>query len=104
QAALQSLQANGSNLTWMRSGASPDLALPPEVFVSLDGVFYGYAGTMKQIPAGWRFSGLNQPMQQIFYVRVRGRTVGGLSNGSQSTFEVTQQFFGDDRIFSDAFD
>lgn len=105
QPALQSLQVNGGTVIWRRSGAGPELALPPQLELSFDGSFYGLAGTMQRISGGWQYSGLLQPsVGQVFYLRARASVAGGYGNGSQSLIESVGQFVGNDRIFGDGFE
>ncbi len=56
----QSLAANGSTVTWKRSGAGPELSLPPELFFSLDGNTFTSLGNMQRIAGGWSYTGLLQ--------------------------------------------
>ena len=101
QAALQSLDVNGKRVTWRRSGSSPELSLPPDLYLSSDGSAFYFAGSMQRVPGGWQYGNLNQPYGQIYYLRTRGR-IG--QDGSFGLIEYTRQLLGDDRVFGDSFD
>ena len=105
EAALQSLNLTGNTATWLRSGTSPELSLPPQLLFSLDGVTYGSVGTMSRIDGGWSLSGVTLPSAgQNFYLRTRGQLVSGFGNGSQGMIESTRQFYLGDLIFASGFD
>jgi uncharacterized delta-60 repeat protein len=102
-ATQQSISTNGSTVTWKRSGAGPELSLPPDLLYSPDGNNFTSLGSMQRIIGSWRYYGLLQPPGQIYYLRTRARVASGSGN-SQGLIENTSQLFGDDRIFSDAFE
>jgi len=110
QPALQLLDiadagSDGSTVTWARSGAGPELALPPQLLFSLDGSNYTSAGTMDRVASGWRKSGFVPPLDQTFYLRVRGHTGSGAFTGSAGLIESTRQFhLRSDAIFADGFE
>jgi uncharacterized delta-60 repeat protein len=104
QAALQSVTVNGSKVTWLRSGASPELAQPPTLEFSLDGITYAPLGSLSRIAGGWRGGAVTQPVNQNYYLRLRGPVSSGRSNGSQGVIETVRQFYGNDRIFADGFE
>ncbi|MEO8010246.1 MAG: delta-60 repeat domain-containing protein, partial [Dokdonella sp.] len=93
QAALQSLEISGTTVTWTRSGAGPDLALPPTLLFSLSGVLYSPVGSMQRISGGWRLTNFTPPPNQIFYLRTRAQVSSGQYNGSSGLIESTRQFF-----------
>jgi len=101
QAALQSLTANGSAVTWLRSGAGPELALPPTLEFSLGGAVYAPIGTLSRVPGGWSGGGLIQPLGQNYFLRVRA-TVGSVRGSG--LIERVVQFFGSDSIFAHGFE
>jgi len=104
QAALPSLNLSGGTVTWMRSGAGPELALPPQLMVasSLDGVYVPIA-PMQRISGGWQLTGATVATDTTFYLRTRAQV--GMGNGSVGLIESTRQFFlVDDRIFSNGFE
>jgi len=104
QAALQALDIASGAVTWTRSGAGPELALPPMLQFSLLGDFYAPVGTMQRISGGWRLTGFTPPPNQNFYLRARGRVSSGFGNGSSGLIESTRQFFIiPDSIFANGF-
>jgi uncharacterized delta-60 repeat protein len=97
QAALQSLalvrySRGGSVVTWLRSGAGPEMVLPPQLLFSQDGDTYTEVGTLQRIGGGWRYAVFAPPSGQPGYLRVRGRTSSGEYNGSGGLIESTLQF------------
>lgn len=111
QAALQSLGiaedgSGGRVVTWARSQAGPELALPPQLLFSLGGGSYTSAGTMERIGGGWRMTGFVPPLDQSFSLRARGSMSSGMANGSGGLVESARQFYipDSDRIFDDGFE
>lgn len=111
QAALQSLNIIGytkgdSLITWARSGAGPELSLPPQFLFSVDGTTYAPAGTMQRTSSGWRSIGFVPPLSDNFYLRAQGQVSSGRNNGSSGLIESTRQFYlnGNDGIFIDGFE
>jgi hypothetical protein len=107
QAALQSLRFSANTVTWSRSGASPELAWPPQLSVSLDGNTYSPLGLMNRLAdgSGWSYGGFTLPSEAggTFYIRAQGQLSSGGSNGSQGVIESTRQVY-IDRIFTDSFE
>ncbi len=111
QAALQSVSidtysAGGSSTTWTRSGAGPELALPPQLLFSLNGSTYAPVGTMQRITSGWNYSGFVPPLNQNFYLRTRGQVSSGGTNGSSGLIESTRLLYLTlpDDIFANGFE
>jgi len=105
QAALQSLDISASAVTWSRSGAGPELALPPTLLFSVLGDVYAPVGSMQRINGGWRLTGFAPPLNQTFYLRARAQLSSGFGNGSGGLIESTRQFFiASDRIFANGFE
>src|SRR5260221_2775612 len=77
--ATQSLTFDGSTLTWMRGGTSPEVWRTTFEYSS-DGSEWTNPGGAIRIPGGWELTGLPLPMNTTF--RARGYTVGGFENGS----------------------
>ena len=77
--ANQSLTFDGSALTWMRGGTSPEVWRTTFEY-SPDGTSWTYLGAGIRIPGGWQLSGLVLPTNTIF--RARGYTAGGQHNSS----------------------
>jgi len=106
EAALQSLDVQGSTVTWRRSGTGPELASPPILYYSNYGPSGSYSvlGQMTRIAGGWQLTNVPAPVGRFYYLRVRGRTSGGSHNGSQGVIESVQRVWRDDRIYVDGFD
>ena len=105
QPAIQSLNVDGTTVSWLRSGAGPELALPPTLEMSSDAITYTPLGTLSRINGGWAASGiLIEPVNQIFYLRARGQTTSGAGNGSQGLIESVRQLYGSDRVFLNGFE
>ncbi len=77
--ATQSLSFDGSTLTWMRGGTSPEFWRTTFEYSS-DGSLLQNLGAGSRIPGGWNVAGLALPTNRTF--RARGYTVGGSYNGS----------------------
>ncbi|MFC5490509.1 delta-60 repeat domain-containing protein [Dokdonella soli] len=106
EAALQSLTLSGNTVTWLRSGTSPELALPPDLLCSSKSSFCAWLGTVSRIAGGWRYSGLLLPaVGNTFYLRAQGQLSSGDGNGSQGLIESTRQAYNSgDLIFADGFE
>ena len=77
--AAQSLSFDGSTITWMRGGTSPEI--PSATFeVSIDGTNWLGVGSGTRIPGGWQLTGLSYASN--INVRARGMVTGGYLNGS----------------------
>src|SRR5690606_41608227 len=101
--AMQSLEAQGETVTWRRAGVGPELAAPPILYASVDGIGYAALGPMTRVAEGWRRSGVPMPGGHS-YLRAEGRVAGGGNDGSQGLVESVRQVWRDDRIFRDGFD
>src|SRR5260370_27749572 len=77
--ASQSMTFDGSTLTWMREGTSPEVWRTTFEH-SPNGAAWTDLGGGTRIPGGWQLSGVALPTNTIF--RARGYTVGGYGNGS----------------------
>ncbi|HNQ90928.1 MAG TPA: cadherin-like beta sandwich domain-containing protein [Verrucomicrobiota bacterium] len=91
-AALQSLTVDetGTVVTWTRSGTGPEIE-QATLELSSDGTSYGKIRDGQRIVGGWRFASWPFPFTQTFYLRARGRTIGGLSDGSSGLIESVRQ-------------
>jgi hypothetical protein len=78
--ATQSLTFDGSRLTWMRGGASPEVWRATFEYSPDGGISWTDIGGVIRIPGGWQLTGLALPTNTTF--RARGYTVGGYGNGS----------------------
>jgi len=103
EAVQQSLVVNGSTVTWLRSGAAAEVALPPTLFYSNDNNTYAPLGAMARISGGWQYSGLTPPVGQYYWLRTQAPTASGLDNGSQGAIQETHTFYLTDDIFMDGF-
>ncbi len=107
-AAVQALNvsATGNTATWMRSGAGPELALPPLLQYSTDGQNYVDVGPMARISGGWIRNGVPTPnvVGQAYYLRALGRVSGGFFNASQGLIESVRIAYASDPIFANGFE
>ena len=87
-AAAQRLRvtAGGSIISWMRSGAAPEV-WRVTFESSNDGVTYTSLGAAARVTGGWQLSGQSLPTNQDVYLRARGYYTTGLRNGSASIVE-----------------
>ena len=93
-AALESLALNTNStvVTWSRSGAGPEVE-QVTFELSTDGANYTALGNGARLNGGWQFSGLSSSPGFSFYVRSRGRAIGGEYAGSSSYIESIGQFY-----------
>lgn len=84
-AATQSLNFDGSTVTWLRGGASPELSRT-SFEISTDGTNWLGAGAGTRITGGWQLIGLSFPTN--VNIRARGIVVGGYSNSSSWPVEM----------------
>jgi uncharacterized delta-60 repeat protein len=77
--ATQSLTFDGSTLTWMRGGTSPEVWRTTFEYAP-DGASWTNLGGGIRIPGGWQLNGLALPTNTAF--RARGCTVGGTDDSS----------------------
>lgn len=89
--ATQSLTAaNGTQVNWLRGGASPEV-LPVEFEISLDGgLTWSDLGVGTKVGGGWALTG--QILPRTAMVRSRGKTAGGFLGGSSGLVEETLAF------------
>src|SRR5258708_22093736 len=85
--ASQSLTFDGSTLTWLRGGASPEVWRTTFEYSPDGGTVWINLGAGSRIPSlpagqarGWQLTGLALPMYSTF--RARGYAAGGFENGS----------------------
>jgi len=91
--ALQSLTLDSNNLSvrWLRSGAAPELSMPPKLQLSNDGEYFYTFGTMSRIAGGWQIPILNYP--GVLYLRAVGFTASGSSVDSLVQTAVSEFIF-----------
>ncbi len=77
--ATQTLNFDGSTVTWQRAGSSPEVSRT--VFEgSTNGTFWAPLGAGARIPGGWQLNGLSWPTNAL--LRARGFVIGGDYDGS----------------------
>jgi hypothetical protein len=104
--ARESLTLNGADAIWLRSGAAPELAESPRLFISSDGIDYVFAGALLRTTGGWRMRNVPVVIGQTLYLRARGVVAGGIGNGSRSRIEINAQVLvmASDDIFRNGFE
>ncbi len=83
--ANQSLNFDGTTITWLRSGSSPEVWQASFDYTS-NGTNWTQLGTPNRIPGGWQLGGLNFAPNST--IRARGIFSGGEYNGSSSYVET----------------
>lgn len=78
--ATHHLALNGSTLTWLRGGCSPEVWRTAFEVSTNGGASWASLGSGIRIPGGWELTGANVPSNAS--VRARGFATGGLFNGS----------------------
>ncbi|HEY2951181.1 MAG TPA: delta-60 repeat domain-containing protein, partial [Verrucomicrobiae bacterium] len=86
------IDACGTTVTWIRNGALPEVE-QVTFEVSLDGLNFVFVGRGARVNGGWQLAGLALPTGQHFYLRARGRTIGGIYNGSSGLMESVALFY-----------
>ena len=94
-AALQSLATSkdGTIVSWLRAGASPELVAAPLLQLSGDDKSFVDIGFMTRVSGGWRSTQVPIPLDNVYYVRAHGHSAGGADEGSQGLIESTRQVF-----------
>lgn len=77
--ATQSLANDGTNITWLRGGSSPEV-WRTTFDASTDATNWTYLGDGARITGGWQLANANIPTNN--FIRARGFTTGGRFNGS----------------------
>lgn len=97
-------QPSGSSVvvTWTRGGDGPELAQPPTLVHSTDGVNFGVVGPMTRIATGWQATAPYNVHGALFYLQAIGATSGGAQNGSSG--QVASGVYFSDTIFADGFE
>lgn len=97
-------QASGTSViaTWTRSGDGPELAQPPTLLYSTDGVAYTAVGRMARIANGWQATASYNVHGTPFYLKAVGMISNGTSNGSSG--RVASPIYFSDQIFADGFE
>jgi len=96
--------ASGSSVvaTWTRTGDGPELATPPILMHSTDGMNFTAVGTMTRIATGWQETANYNVNGTPFYLRADGYASSGAQNESMS--RVESPVYVSDRIFADGFE
>ena len=85
-AAAQSLNWNGSTLTWLRGGASPEVWRTSFEMSTNGGTTWTGLGSGTRLPGGWQLTGVQSPPNSS--VRARGFVTGGAYSGSSGLVET----------------
>lgn len=104
EAALQELTVSGDGTTvnWTRSQSSPEV--DDVVFEeSSDLTVWTPLGVATRISGGWQPSGLDFPLLEKRYIRVRCKTHGGILNGSTSSIESVRQYYRSEKALQENF-
>jgi uncharacterized delta-60 repeat protein len=78
--ATQTLTRNGSTLSWLRGGTSPEVWCTVFEVSTNGGASWASLGAGIRIPGGWELTDVNVPTNAS--IRARGFATGGLFNGS----------------------
>jgi uncharacterized delta-60 repeat protein len=86
------VNAKGTAINWQRSGPGPEIQ---EVTFeqSHDGTNYTFLGGCTYFSGGWQLAGISVPAVQTFYLRARGRAVGGIYCASSGLIEQVAQIY-----------
>ncbi len=76
---------DGSVLTWLRGGSSPEVWATTFACTTNGGLTWTYLGRGARRPDGWKLAGIAAPRAAVF--RARGFLTAGLGNGSSSLVE-----------------
>ncbi|MBI3874661.1 MAG: hypothetical protein HY300_01565, partial [Verrucomicrobia bacterium] len=80
-----------TTLTWLRGGSGPEVTFTA-IDVSSDGINFVPAGSGTRVSGGWQFSGINAPVGQTTYVRLRAYVQSGRNIGSFSALQSSFNF------------
>jgi uncharacterized delta-60 repeat protein len=84
ESATQSLAFDGSSITWLRGGTSPEV-WRTRFDASTNGIDWFNLDSAARIPGGWQVGGLALPTNAT--IRVRGFLTGGYGNSSSWSVE-----------------
>ena len=88
--------SGGTRVQWNRSGAAPEVGQVSFELSIDDGTNWSLLGPGTRIENGWELTGVNLPGNGS--VRARGRTSGGLGNGSSGLVEQVEAFTNTDAL------
>jgi hypothetical protein len=80
ESASESLSCSSSTITWLRSGASPEVWRTSFESSTNAGANWANLGEGTRIPGGWQLRGILVPQNSA--IRARGFVTGGSNNGS----------------------
>jgi len=86
---LLSVSGMGDAITWLRSGASPELTRCIFEY-SFDNATWSELGAGTRISGGWQLSGLTLPPNTNFYVRATGLYCGSYCSAGGSILDSTR--------------
>ncbi|HET7923791.1 MAG TPA: hypothetical protein VFL30_02780 [Rhodanobacteraceae bacterium] len=89
-------------VTWYRLGDGPELAAPPTLLHSSDGVTFSAIGTMTRVANGWQASVPYDAHGARFYLKALGETSDGTDDASPGT--IASAVYSNDTIFADGFE
>lgn len=89
-------------VTWTRTGAGPELSLPPTLMHSVDGIHFTAVGPMSRVANGWQVTAPYRFTGPVFYLQALGFTSGGAGNGSPGS--VASPVYSNDLIFANGFE
>ena len=88
-AATESLSFDGSTITWLRGGTSPEV-WRTTIDLSTDGLTWTSLGVGTRVVGGWELAVASCPLSGV--IRARGCVTGGRNNGSGWFVESQLQF------------
>ena len=91
-------------VTWRRAGSAPELAAPPFLARSTDGIAYDAPGPMTHVGDGWLLDGVALPANGFAWLRVDGVLSGGAGANSRGVVDGVRQLWRSDRLFADGFE
>ena len=87
----QNLSApDSTRVEWLRGGVGPEVSQVTFDLSTNGGMTWSALGVGTRIDGGWRLAGLSLPVSGS--IRARGRTAGGLQNGSSGLVEAITTF------------
>ncbi|MEO5558313.1 MAG: hypothetical protein ABIO49_01300, partial [Dokdonella sp.] len=89
-------------VTWTRTGDGPELAQPPTLMHSTNGVNFTAFGPMTRISNGWQVTAPYNVHAALFYLQATGATSGGAQSGSAG--RVASDIYFSDTIFKNGFE
>jgi len=82
--------AEAARVQWLRGGAAPEVEHVTFEASTNSGVQWTPLGPGIRVPGGWELTGLTFPATGS--LRARGRTIGGINNGSSGLVEMVATF------------